>query len=91
MITAKEARELAGPTPEEIVKEELEQVFLKIKDAAENKNRNIVLYDNFWTRGGYNSTKEYQAAVSILEGVGYDVKFHYEERQFVNMYTKISW
>ena len=91
MITAAEARELAGPTFEERVAGELEHAYAKIHEAAKNKRRSVNLVNEFWTRGGYNSTPEYKAAVKKLEEFGYKVWFHYEELQFVNMYTVVEW
>lgn len=91
MITAKEARELAGPTFEEIVKEQLEFAYERIKLAAENKHRRVNLTNEFWSRGGYSGTDEYKAAVKQLKVLGFEVEFFYEELQFVNMYTIVKW
>lgn len=91
MLSAKEARKLSGPTVEEIVEAELERVELKIKAEAEKKRRCVHLHDDIWTNGGYGNTKEWQAAKTALEKAGYKVKFFYEERQFVNMYTIVEW
>lgn len=87
MITANEARGLAGPTPQERV-EMLED---KIKKAAAAKKRSIALHDSFWVQEGYNGTHDYQQACTILEGLGYKVRFFYEERQLVDMYTIVEW
>ena len=86
-ITAQEARDLAGPT----VQERVEDVYLLIRKAAQAKKRSIQLHDNFWVHGGYKPTEEWKEAVKILEGKGFVVKFFYEERQFVDMYTIVSW
>jgi lipid II:glycine glycyltransferase (peptidoglycan interpeptide bridge formation enzyme) len=91
MITAKEARELAGPTFDERVKDQLEFAYKEIKTAAENKKRKTVLRSDFWVRDGYSGTDEYKAAVKKLKDLGYTVEFFYEERQFVNMYTIVEW
>lgn len=91
MITAQEARELAGPTFEEKVADQLEFACEQIKTAAENKKRQTILHSEFWTSGGYSRTDEYKAAVKQLEELGYKVVFFYEEGQFVNMYTIVEW
>lgn len=91
MITAEEARELAGPTLEERVEQELERVYKEIKAAAEKKMRSLNLTTEFWTYGGYNYTDAYKECYRQLEKLGYKVKFVYEERQFVNMYTRVEW
>jgi len=85
-ITAQEARELAGPT----VEERVAAVYPLIREAAEKKQRHVALHD-WWEREGYAGSKDYKQACMILEGDGYKVKFFYEERQFVNMYTLVEW
>jgi hypothetical protein len=87
MITANEARGLAGPTPQERV-DMLED---NIKKAAAAKKRSIALHDSFWVHEGYSQTNDYKEACVILEGLGYKVRFFYEERQFVDMYTVVEW
>lgn len=87
MITANEARGLAGPT----VQERVDMLEDQIRKAAENKKRSIALHDDFWVNGGYSQTNDYKQAVKILEGLGFKVRFFYEERQFVDMYTIVEW
>ena len=91
MITAKEARELAGPTLEEQLDEHLEYAYDRIRVAAEQKHRVVRLANDFWRHGGYNHTDLYQKAVKKLEELGFKVNFHYEALQFVNMYTIVEW
>jgi hypothetical protein len=86
-ITAKEARELAGPT----IEERVEEAFETIKEAAKNKNRSAALHGQFWAHGGYDRTNDWCAAAKMLEDEGFTVEFFYEERQFVNMYTLVKW
>lgn len=86
-ITAAEARNLSGPT----IEERVDVVHQMIREAAMQKQRQVVLRDDFWTHGGYTPTAEYKEAVKILEADGYEVKFFYEERQFVDMYTVVKW
>ena len=85
-ITAQEARTLAGPT----VQERVDEVYLKIREAAEKGKRYVNLHD-WWANEGYSDTADYKLACMILEGDGYKVRFFYEERQFVNMYTIVEW
>lgn len=92
-LTAAEARQIAGPTVEERVDMALDRV----RAAAEKKLRSVSLTDDFWVNGGYGSdretalAKQYDAAVKQLTALGYKVRFFYEERQFVNMYTIVEW
>lgn len=85
-ITAAEARNLAGPT----VQERVDEVYPKIREAAEKGKRYVNLHD-FWAHEGYSKTDAYKQACMILEGDGYKVSFFYEERQFVDMYTVVEW
>lgn len=88
MITAKEARELAGPTVEERVSE----VFVAIRAAASSKARSVNLHGDFWEHGGYGKTKEWCDAKKILENQGFVVEFYYNGGgQFVDMYTIVKW
>lgn len=91
MITAEEARRLAGPTLEEKV----EAIADGIKKAAEEKKRRYVppasQDPDLWITGGYERSQEWLEAKKRLESLGYKVTFFYEERQFVDMYTVIEW
>lgn len=86
-ITAKEARELAGPT----VEEHVEAAFEEIRKAATEKKRRVALHGPFWTNGGYGRTNDYKEACKLLEKEGFEVEFYYEEKQFVDMYTVVKW
>ena len=85
-ITALEARKLAVPT----VQERVDEVYPLIREAAEKGQRRIALH-GWWANEGYAGSVEYKLACKILEDDGYIVKFFYEERQFVDMYTVVSW
>lgn len=88
MISAIEARALAGPTPEQRV-HELEPF---IKKAALEQKRHINLHDSFWVNEAYSSSTDYKKAKLILEGLGYKVDFYYKEHSIaVDMYTVVSW
>lgn len=87
MLTAAEARKLSGWTAEEYVENVLESV----KEEAEKGNRKLCAYTDFWTKEGYDGTAKYKKAVDILKDLGYNVRFVYEELQFVNVYTLIEW
>ncbi len=88
MITATEARTLAGPTPQERV----DMLETEIKKAALERKRHIDLHDEFWTREAYSGTTEYKQAKMILEGLGYKVEFYYKEHSIaVDYYTIVSW
>lgn len=86
-ITAEKARELAGPTIKEIV----DAACAIIEVAAKKKKRRVNLTDNFWVHEGYSKTEDWKTAKTTLEKLGFTVEFYYEERQFVDMYTVVSW
>jgi hypothetical protein len=90
-ITADQARELAGPSPEEIIENALSQAYHAIRESANGKRRSVRLNTDFWTHGGYKPTPEWKKVKEILENDGFTVKFFYEERQFVDMATIIEW
>jgi hypothetical protein len=86
-ITAQEARQLAGPS----VQERVNEVYPLIREAAMKEERMVSLRDSFWVNEGYGRTASYIKACELLKADGYNVKFFYEERQFVDMYTIVSW
>jgi hypothetical protein len=77
MITADQARELAGRSLEE----KIESLWPLIKRAAINKQRNLFMGDfsvgddKLWVYGGYYRTEEWKSAKKILENFGYKVSF----------------
>jgi len=86
-ITAEEARKLAGPS----VQDNVDDAYKLIRKAATEKKNSVNLYGDFWVRDGYASTPHWEEACDILRGSGFTVKFFYEERQFVDMYTVVEW
>lgn len=86
MITAAEARELAGPT----IRERVEALEPLIRAAAEKKQREIILHD-WWANVGYERGAAWKEAEKILKEFGYTLDFFYEELQFVNMYAIVRW
>ena len=86
-FTAADARKLAGPTVEDRVNDVLD--LIKIK--AANGGHEIALRDDFWVNEGYGNTGDYRRACTLLEGLGFNVKFYYIELQFVDMYTIVEW
>jgi hypothetical protein len=93
MITAEEARNIAGRTVAEMV----EAIGPKIEELAKAKMRKLRTgYDwpqdkGLWIDGGYNNTAHWREAKAMLEAQGFKVSFFYEERQLVDMFTLIEW
>jgi pyruvate/2-oxoacid:ferredoxin oxidoreductase beta subunit len=86
-ITAEEARRLSGPSIESLLGEAYEL----IRDAASRGKSFVRLITPDWTKGGYNTTEAWKQAKTALEADGFTVNYHYEERQFVDMYTEVKW
>lgn len=87
VITAEEAKNLSRPSYHEHVA----KAFDMIRVAAKNGKTSIHLTGDFWEKGGYNGTREWKMACDILKSYGFNVRFFYEERQFVDMYMIVSW
>lgn len=86
-ITAAEARQLAGPTPQEHVN----AVYPLIRRAAESGKRSLRIGTGFWAQEGYSGTQAWKQACDCLRADGFAVEFYYKEMQFVDMGTEISW
>ena len=86
-ITAEQARALmpfdAGS--------EVNKVYASIRMAASAGKTKLHLHGDFWANQGYNTSDEYKRACEILRADGYKVEFFYEEKQFANFYTIVSW
>lgn len=85
-ITAAEARALSGPS----VEDHVEEAYLSIRAAASRGHHEVKLH-GWWATEGYKESGDYAEARKILINDGYSVFFHYEERQFVDMYTVVKW
>jgi len=87
-FTAKDARELAGPT----IEERVDDVLIEIEKAARDKKRELRLYDDFWTKGSYYTKDDYLKACKLLEDLGYDIFLDYDDGcQFANVCTIVRW
>ena len=87
MITAQEARKLAGKTNEEFALD-FEQ---DIKSAAKERKRELLKYHGELENEAYSRTERWSSFVAYMATLGYAVELHYEERQFVDMRIIIKW
>lgn len=92
MITADDARKLAGVHEEEV------EAFLnaaenQIRQAAQAGKRFTIVRDTVVCNAGYTSQSKgpWKTVRVKLEAEGFKVSFFYEERQFVDIGMKISW
>lgn len=86
-ITAKKAKELAGPSKEEM----LETALDSIEEAAKAKKRSVNLLERVWVYGAYDASEDYLWLKGQLTKRGFKVEFYYRELQFVDMYTIVRW
>ena len=85
MLTAEEARLMAGETSEEAVTRAL----VLVEHAAKLGKRCIEVRDKFFCSG---DTNKYKEAMTIISKLGYKAEFFWDEGgQFVDMGTRISW
>ena len=97
MITAKEARELAGPTLEEKVEDALNDLSTMIENAAVQGGRLIVVRKEPYATWGYNKNNPGEVGEvgeKVLEELikaGFKVDTFYRELQFVDYGLEISW
>lgn len=88
MLTAQEAREL-NPNGTSELERQLKIVESLIETAAKAGRAHIRLGDAFWSNP--HRTPAWKCAAFTLRNLGYKVEFHYDERQFVDTYTTVSW
>lgn len=87
MITAKEARQLAGPTIEEMC----EFFEPHIRAAAEKKERTVTVYHGQLENEAYGHTAIWKKFVDAMKEYGFTAKLYYYEGQFVDMRITIAW
>lgn len=97
MITAAEARALAGVPDSEYVEAAVARLLDAVKAAAPKGKRALRTGwehkedRDLWIEGGYSRTSNWKSAVSMLEKLGFKVRFYYQEGQFVDEYTLVEW
>ena len=87
MITAKEARQLAGPTIEEMC----EFFDPHIRAAAKKKERTVTVYHGQLEYEAYGQTAVWKKFVEEMNKLGFIAKLYYYEGQFVDMRITINW
>jgi hypothetical protein len=87
MITAKEARQLAGPTIEEMC----EFFDPHIRAAAEKKKRTVTVYHAQLENEAYGKTAVWKKFVEEMKKYGFTAELYYYEGQLVDMRITIKW
>lgn len=94
MITANQAREIAGPTTQESIDEHLAVIEEKIKKAASDKKRQIILRRYPFGNWAYNMGKSGDVGEGVFEALrkaGFEISTYYRESQFVDVGLTIKW
>ena len=87
MITAKEAKELSGPTIEEMA-----EFFDKpIREAAAKKQRSVTIYHGQLENEAYSRSKRWKEFVDYMAKLGFVAELYYYECQFVVVGITIKW
>lgn len=86
LLTASQARELAGPSPQERV----ESIMPQIRSRALQSKRFVDL-DGWWGPAGYQKTQDWNQAADILQGLGYVVEAIYEDSPVPKTITRVKW
>lgn len=91
MITAKEAREMSGPSAEDYLK----FIEKKIIEAADKKAKSVTIRDEPYCMFLYsekNNSQEINKAIKILRDNGFQLKMHYQEMSIaVDMGLIVEW
>lgn len=87
MITATEAKQLSGPTIEEMC-EFFDQ---PIREAAKKGARKICIFHGLLENEAYCNTAKWKEFQQAMKELGFATSLHYEERQFVDMRINVSW
>lgn len=87
MITATEARALAGKTIEELAQD----FDAPIRKAATEGKRTICHYHGELENEAYSRSARWNDFVDHMLGLGFTVSLHYQESQFVDMRINVTW
>jgi len=87
MISAKEARQISGPTIEEMC----EFFDPHIRAAAEQKEKSVTVFHGQLENEAYSNTTIWKKFVEEMKKHGFDASLYYYEGQFVVMRITIHW
>ena len=87
MINAQEARQIAGPTIEEMC----EFFDPHIRKAAAKKERTVTVYHGQLENEAYGGTAVWEKFVKAMAKHGFVADLYYSEGQFVDMRITIKW
>lgn len=90
-LTAAQAREISGPTQEEVIESLIDEALAEVRKAAEKKQREITLRSGTWSDEAYRQTPLWKDVAKRLRGLGYAIDVYYVESQFVDVGTTIKW
>lgn len=90
IITAQEARELAGKTANEF----LAEIGDIIKEAAKNKNHEVIIRKDPFAWWLYPNEPKFGVIADVIKALrsnGFEVRLYYAEHQFVDLGLWIKW
>jgi hypothetical protein len=90
MITAEQARELAGPTVEEYLKD----ISVYIEKAAKEQKREVIIRTQPYADWMYSESSAPEVAKQVLAELrkaGFTVEMYYDALQFVDLGMRIKW
>ncbi|HBO3056169.1 TPA: hypothetical protein L4R55_002556 [Pseudomonas aeruginosa] len=90
-LTAAQAREISGPTQEEVIESLIDEALAEVRKAAEQKRREVTLRSGAWADEAYRRTPLWLDLAKRLQKLGYAVDVYYVESQFVDVGTTIKW
>jgi hypothetical protein len=93
MLTAQEAREIAGGSN---IDKHVENALDRIRVAATNKLHYVELKGTFWGDEGFRQTVDYHEAVELLTTLGYNVSLSFIDIKTFSgtksvFYTIVKW
>jgi hypothetical protein len=94
MLTAVEARKLAGPSEEELYQDGLKKILSLIEEAAKNKKRSMRTWEADFGSSHLYGGQPYPYQKKILEELvrlGYKVSVKSDLLQFVDIYLFVEW
>ncbi len=94
MITAKEAREISGPSIDEQVKNALNDLSSMIRTSAEKKQSSITIRKEPYANWAYNRSNPGEVGEKVfdeLKSAGFKIDTFYRELQFADYGLVISW
>lgn len=90
-LSAEAARNLSGPSEDDLVHTAVTEACELIHAAALQKKRSVAMYSKVWAYDGYYESPIHKRAKEALINLGYNVTFHHSEHSVDTMHTTVEW